>query len=101
MQILELALALFGLCSAIALFVTWLVSRRNASIRATMELFRARLNSQEFVEYFGEATPSHVREMARQYLGEGGGKPELLALGVLVIANLEGLNQKAEHQNDD
>tara|TARA_R100000687_G_C6404557_1_gene143505 strand:+ start:310 stop:696 length:387 start_codon:yes stop_codon:yes gene_type:complete len=40
---LELFLAIFGLCSAIALAITWIISRRNPTVRCSRLLFDERL----------------------------------------------------------
>lgn len=44
MQMLELVLAIFGFCSALALLFTWLIGRRNATICAAMPVFKERLD---------------------------------------------------------
>lgn len=101
MAIIETVAVIIALVTFAAILASYFLFRRDPKIMATMQLFRARLNSQEFVDCFDGVTPGHIRSMATQYLSEGGGKPELVALGALVIARLERLNQEEEHQHDD
>lgn len=93
MQMLELALAIFGLCSAIMLAVTWVVSGRNPTIRAATLILRQRLKAENALqEQFGEALqPAKVLVTIANLIGANQTEYErkLALIGAVIFYELE------------